>query len=167
MLVSTDFFYTSHLRFPNAGSQTQFATSKGQAKYCWWFRNPKQPPGMVIKPCKQWDNLPYQLVGWISEPSTVSLDKVAKTHPKTHLWLCTATITTKCRAALLYRCRDHRSWGGPWLMGDISIWRRSSRFLDLLRNLLWCQDIYWKYLCIYVYIKYSIHYNIQCMNVNY
>ena len=20
--------------------------------YCWWFRNPKQPPGMVLKPCK-------------------------------------------------------------------------------------------------------------------
>ena len=40
------------------------------------------------------------------------------THPKTHLWLCTATIATKCRAALLYRCRDHRSWGGPWLVGE-------------------------------------------------
>ena len=20
--------------------------------YCWWFRNPKQPPGMVLKPRK-------------------------------------------------------------------------------------------------------------------
>ena len=84
MLVSTDFFYTSHLRFPKRRISIlhQFAISKGQAKYCCWFRNPKQSPGMVLKPCKQWDNLPYKLVGWISEPSTVSLDKVAKTHPK-------------------------------------------------------------------------------------
>ena len=22
--------------------------------YCWWFRNPKQPPGMFFKPCKSW-----------------------------------------------------------------------------------------------------------------
>ena len=21
--------------------------------HCWWFRNPKQPPGMVLKPCKK------------------------------------------------------------------------------------------------------------------
>ena len=22
---------------------------------CWWFRNPKQPPGMFLKPCEQWE----------------------------------------------------------------------------------------------------------------
>ena len=27
--------------------------------YCWWFRNPKQPPGMYPKPCKQWDKLEW------------------------------------------------------------------------------------------------------------
>ena len=33
--------------------------------YGWWFRNPKQPPGMVLKPCKQWDKLPFpQLVSF-------------------------------------------------------------------------------------------------------
>ena len=36
-------------------------------------RNPA-PPGMVLKPCKSWDKLPFpQLVRRISEPSTVSL----------------------------------------------------------------------------------------------
>ena len=36
-------------------------------------KNPKQPPGMVLKPCK-WEKLPVpQLVNaWISEPSTVA-----------------------------------------------------------------------------------------------
>ena len=24
---------------------------------CWWFRNPKQPPGMVLKPYNSWDKL--------------------------------------------------------------------------------------------------------------
>ena len=29
----------------------------------WWFRNPKQPSGMVLKPCTYWDKLPFpQLV---------------------------------------------------------------------------------------------------------
>ena len=26
--------------------------------YCWWFRNLKQPAGMVLKTCKSWDKLP-------------------------------------------------------------------------------------------------------------
>lgn len=25
---------------------------------CWWFRNPKQPPGMYKTPCKSWGKLP-------------------------------------------------------------------------------------------------------------
>ena len=29
--------------------------------YCWWFRNPKELPGMVIKPCKYWDKFPTDL----------------------------------------------------------------------------------------------------------
>ena len=37
-------------------------------------RNPKQPPGMVLKPCKYWGKLPLpQLVSRIHEPSTVWL----------------------------------------------------------------------------------------------
>ena len=35
-------------------------------------RNPKQPPGMFLKPYKIMGYLPYQLVSRISEPSTVS-----------------------------------------------------------------------------------------------
>ena len=31
--------------------------------YCWWFRNPEQPPGMFLKPVvNKWGYLPYQLV---------------------------------------------------------------------------------------------------------
>ena len=40
-------------------------------RYCWWFRNPKQIPGMS-KTSLMMGYLPYQLVGRISEPSTVS-----------------------------------------------------------------------------------------------
>ena len=40
--------------------------------YCWWVRNPKQPPGMVLKPVvNNGICFPYQLVIRISEPSTV------------------------------------------------------------------------------------------------
>ena len=40
--------------------------------YGWWFRNPKQPPGMYKNLSIMWD-LPYQLLSRISEPSTVSI----------------------------------------------------------------------------------------------
>ena len=38
--------------------------------YCWWFRNPKQPPGMVLKSYKYWE---IYHTDWckISELSTV------------------------------------------------------------------------------------------------
>ena len=131
----------------------QFAISKGQAKYCWWFRNPKQSPGMVLKPCKQWDNLPYKLVGWISEPSTVSLDKVAKTHPKN------APVAVHCH-------HNHQVQGCaavpvPWPTGlgvGLGCWE-ISRFGEgpqgcwiSCRICLWCQDTYMKILvniCVY------------------
>ena len=38
--------------------------------YCWWFRNPKQPPGMVLRPRNEWDKLPTSTgAGFL--PSTV------------------------------------------------------------------------------------------------
>ena len=44
--------------------------------YCWWFRNPKQPPGMVLKPCKSWDKLPTSTgAGFL--PSTVCCDDIS------------------------------------------------------------------------------------------
>ena len=39
-------------------------------KYCWWFRNPKQPPGMYISPCN--DGINYLLNGAGFFPSTAS-----------------------------------------------------------------------------------------------
>ena len=30
----------------------QTCSKDSPRSYCWWFRNPKQPPGMLIKPCK-------------------------------------------------------------------------------------------------------------------
>ena len=42
----------------------------GDEPYCWWFRNPQQPPGMVLKPCKWWDKLPTSTVAGFL-PSTV------------------------------------------------------------------------------------------------
>ena len=51
----------------------------------WWLkrtvhtvdgRNPKQPPGMVLKPCKEWDKLPYQLVSRISAINSITLFRV-------------------------------------------------------------------------------------------
>ena len=37
-----------------------------------FLRNPKEPPGMVLKPCKWWAKLPTSTgERWISEPSTV------------------------------------------------------------------------------------------------
>ena len=32
-----------------------YVSSRFNQTHCWWFRNPKQPPGMVLKPCKYWD----------------------------------------------------------------------------------------------------------------
>ena len=52
------------------GSHNTTRSWKG-TYYCWWFRNPKPPPGMVLKPCKSWDI--YHINWWvyrISEPST-------------------------------------------------------------------------------------------------
>ena len=53
-----------------------------QKKYCWCFRNPKQPLVACIKPCKQWDKLPTstgdrrisainssKIFNWILEPT--------------------------------------------------------------------------------------------------
>ena len=34
--------------------------------YCWWFRTPAISTFWMYKPCKSWDELPYQLVSRIS-----------------------------------------------------------------------------------------------------
>ena len=48
--------------------------SREHGSYCWWFRNPKQPTEMVLKPCKYWKKLSESTsTGFdrrISEPST-------------------------------------------------------------------------------------------------
>ena len=40
------------------------------AWYCWWFRNPKQPPGKYKTRRKSWDKLPTS-TGAEFQPSTV------------------------------------------------------------------------------------------------
>ena len=48
-----------------AGKKQVVAKDRSWHRTCWWFRNPKQPPGMFLKPWKYWDQLPtYQLVSW-------------------------------------------------------------------------------------------------------
>ena len=42
-----------------------------QKRYYWWFRNPKQPPGIVQNPENNGINYKPQLVSRISEPSTI------------------------------------------------------------------------------------------------
>ena len=54
--------------------------------YCSWFRNPKQPPGMVLKPCKYWFvQLPFPQLFWTPEKSlkksTIIYDGVWMHHP--------------------------------------------------------------------------------------
>ena len=46
-----------------------FGIISKHTKYCWWFRHPKQPPGMFLKPCKYWD---INHIHWWFLPSTVS-----------------------------------------------------------------------------------------------
>ena len=37
---------------------TWMITRPWKLMYCWWFRNPKQPPGMYKTRRKQWDKVP-------------------------------------------------------------------------------------------------------------
>ena len=37
--------------------------------WCWWLRNPKQPPGYILKPCKWWDELSTTGAGSINSNS--------------------------------------------------------------------------------------------------
>ena len=41
-------------------------------RYCWWFRNPKQPLFGCIKACKWWDKLPTSTVRRISSINSMS-----------------------------------------------------------------------------------------------
>ncbi len=48
---------------------------KNNSSFCWWFRNPQTPPGMVLKPVVNNGDI-YHINWWvyrISEPSTVTL----------------------------------------------------------------------------------------------
>ena len=50
---------------------------------CWWVRNPKQPPGMVLKPVvNNGINYQPQLVSRISEPSTVWMPQRGNTNQR-------------------------------------------------------------------------------------
>ena len=67
--------------------------------YCWWFRNPKQPPGRCFKPPMNTGGYLYYINCWvcrISEPSTVvsqevllprSLPKLEDLPPLQLVWL--------------------------------------------------------------------------------
>ena len=54
----------------NSGKQKLHGSCM-QIGYCWWFRNPKQPPGMVLKPCKSCDKLPINWLEFIRRTNAI------------------------------------------------------------------------------------------------
>ena len=44
-------------------------------RYCWWFRNPKEPPNMYASLLTMGYNLPYQLVSRISSINSMSSEQ--------------------------------------------------------------------------------------------
>ena len=60
-----------HMCFGNQPKSCRQQYSKRQ--YCWWFRNPKQPPfGCINKTCKQWD-FNYCSLNWAMKTTLVGL----------------------------------------------------------------------------------------------
>ena len=57
----------------------------GDVQYEWywgWFRNPKQPPGMVLKPCKRMGHLPYHTGAGFLNHQQYEWYLGTKPHPK-------------------------------------------------------------------------------------
>ena len=75
-------FWLQNVRFRDCNSKKVwnfrvFSSLRFASWYCWWFRNPKQPPVGCIKPYEYWDmriSIYTTSTGEcrISEPSTVS-----------------------------------------------------------------------------------------------
>ena len=87
--------------------------------YCWWFRNPKQPPGMVLKPVVNHGIVTTNLNWWvyrISEPSTV--DWTFSTEMTRHFSRDGPRSTSmpveveKSHRFCVAKFQPHRSWFG-------------------------------------------------------
>ena len=99
--------------------------------YCWWFRNPKQPPGMVLKPVvNNGINYQPQLVNAGFLPSTVSSRDFCHC-PRDSPWMGPQTPSvTRCKCCYWPRRmpdgRPRRLWEQPW--------RCQSRVVFLVSN---------------------------------
>ena len=80
--------------------------------YCWWFRNPEQPPGMALTPWKWWDKLPTSTgERWISEPSTIPCKNWCEFTPPFHTFTEAQAPSVGSNRYFITRC----SW---WRMLD-------------------------------------------------
>ena len=72
---------------------------EGNTEYCWWFRNPaRKPPGIYLKPGKQWDfNYQPQLVSRILSINRVLSNRWTRQPGQTRPRGCIRTFQSDAR----------------------------------------------------------------------
>ena len=86
--------------------------------YCWWFRNPKQPPGMVLKPCKWWDMIhiswcrisSINRISWPFDIATGLFTQPSCVRPANQLLPCIQVLSSEAFCLL-----ELRKWRGDIL----------------------------------------------------
>ena len=90
----------------------QYAREESSWTYSWWFRNPKQPPGMYKNPINNGINYQPPLVSGNSEPPTI-LPSLVVSQILGPIFPVSSQVPNLAISTLLFEARRFRSFRMP------------------------------------------------------